>query len=119
MDDYEALDNFGKKLVTEVRDNALFDIRATMSGHMKSERAQRSHQQIEALLDDDGKKLLLEVATHAVDVTLHFFMTMVEANPSILLAWREKNEFVELTKVSDGLAGELYTDEGWIQQFSK
>ena len=40
---------------------------------------------------------------------------MIEGDPELQLIFQG----VDLKEVSDGLSGELYTEDGWIQKFSE
>ncbi|MCY2977121.1 MAG: hypothetical protein NTU79_00415 [Planctomycetota bacterium] len=54
-----------------------------------------------------------------VDSTLHDLLGFFEGAEDFLIAFKdEENNLVDLNKISDGLAGELFTEEGWISRFS-
>ena len=42
-------------------------------------------------------------------------LELVEEHPEVALLFNG----VELRKISDGLSGELYTDDGWVYKYSK
>ena len=50
-----------------------------------------------------------------VDFSLDSMLFMFEGHPDLQLVFQG----VDLKEVSDGLSGELYTEDGWIQKFSK
>jgi hypothetical protein len=55
-----------------------------------------------------------------VDAVLHHLLWTFEQNEHIRIAMDLADEQVEsLNAISDGLPGELYSDEGWIARFSK
>jgi hypothetical protein len=62
-------------------------------------------------------EILRDMAYRMVDLTIHNVLFMFEDSPS----WKISNEqemITSLSELSDGLAGELYTSDGWISKFS-
>lgn len=84
------IDEFGEQLMKEVRDRS---IRYTIA-----------HQ----------KGVSEETIKEIVDITIHSFLNYIsnEENVKFLV---EQEDICEL---SDGLSGELYTSDGWIERFS-
>ncbi|MFN7841229.1 MAG: hypothetical protein ACK5N9_05840 [Pirellula sp.] len=49
--------------------------------------------------------------------TLHDLLSFFEGTEEFLIAFQEnENDLVDLKEISDGLAGELVTEEGWISR---
>jgi hypothetical protein len=61
---------------------------------------------------------LRDVAYRMVDQALHNTLFMFEQNTDWKIS-NEKQGISSLNNLSDGLAGELYTEDGWIHQFSE
>jgi hypothetical protein len=82
----------------------------------------QASKQIEAELakvPESTQKLLEAFATGLVDSTLHDLLSFFEGTEEFLIAFQEnENDLVDLKEISDGLAGELVTEEGWISRFS-
>lgn len=110
----DIMDYFGKTLMEEVRDRTIrvFDLK--IKGNMKDEDSQRLYKRIEKLSNEQFN-LIEEIIPQIVDLSLHNMLCMVEENPSIVVQIENEN----IIEFSDGLAGELYTEDGWIQRFSK
>ena len=53
-----------------------------------------------------------------VDITLHYFLWFIETNEDIDLQLTTDKGLISLNNISDGLAGELYAKDGWMDQFS-
>lgn len=119
MNDQQLLDDFGKLLISKVRDNALDDLLSIVEGRMKSPLAKQMSERINSTMDETGKQALKMFAMNMVDRTLHYLLTLIEENKSICLSFKNDAGEAELVQISDGLAGELYSDEGWISEYSK
>lgn len=112
MDD--KLNYFGKILISDVRDRTIhgFDMRIT--GMMKDEDSQKLYEEIKKM-DNKQIELIKKIIPQIVDLSLHNMLCMIEENTKIKV--QIENECID--KISDGLAGELYSEDGWIQRFSK
>lgn len=114
------LSEFGKILIEEVRDRTISETDAILSGHMKDVTSKDFYKKIESKFDFEQKKLLRNLIFHAVDLTIHNFLFMTEQKDAIKLYFNsESGECIDLNKISDGLCGELYSEDGWIKKFSK
>lgn len=109
-----VLDFFGETLINEVRDRTIEQYDMTTDGRMKDEQSQRLSKEI-AKMDDKDKKIIQKIIPEIVDLALHNMLCMLEDNPEIEVNINDEN----INEVSDGLAGELYTEDGWIQRFTK
>lgn len=90
-----------------------------LKGEIKSEIAQRLHATILAACGGNSEAIL-EFTRRAIDNTIHNFMVMIEQTEALELAVKVYLERkVNLADVSDGLAGELYAKDGWIESFSR
>ena len=120
MNEQKLLEEFGKILMNDVRDWVILINEQTSSGEMGGKGSNIWYEQIETLTDDQ-KGLLLSFAKRSVDYTLHHFLWMLQQheNLKLIIKNEETGEEVNLEKISDGLCGELYTEEGWIERFSQ
>jgi hypothetical protein len=72
-----------------------------------------------AKVPESTRKQIETFATDLVDSTLHNLLSFFEGAEDFMIAFKEdENNLVDLNEISDGLAGELFTDEGWISRFS-
>lgn len=110
----DMLSYFGEMLIHEVRDRTIreFDMRVT--GKMKDENSQRLYGKVQQM--DQGQRLVIEkIIPQIVDLSIHNMLCMIEENANVDI----QVESESISGQSDGLAGELYTEDGWIQRFSK
>jgi hypothetical protein len=101
-----------------VRDEAIDHIERIIDGRMKGRDAVdirlllQKQQQCESLL-----KVLLP---YVVDVTLHTCLSLFEQEDHLrLMARAADGDLVDVAEISDGLAGELYSEDGWIAKYSR
>lgn len=112
----KLLDLFGEKLIQSVRDEAIEQWEMTIEGKMRSEDSQILFK----LIANSGQSdLINELIPQIVDTTLHHLLWTLEQDDLIDISVSEDDKKVSLKELSDGLAGELYTEDGWISRFSK
>jgi len=112
-----ALDKFGQLLMRKVRDEAIIDWKKMIGGSMKGESAEKLRQVLRPLSDDD-RKIVVQLIPGIVDTVLHHLLWTVEQQVDLQLGIKAEEGVESLRDISDGLPGELYTDEGWIARFS-
>jgi hypothetical protein len=113
-----ALDKFGQLLMNKVRDEAITDWKMMIDGRMKGESAEKLREILRPLSDDD-KKIVVQLIPGVVDTVLHHLLWTAEQQVDLQLGIQTAEGVESLRDISDGLPGELYTDEGWIARFSK
>lgn len=119
MKNDKLLEKFGQILMTEVRDEAIEKYEMIVSGRMKSTPAIEFNKKLSAL-SDDQLSLIREVVVNSIDDVIHNFLWMIEQHEDdVELTCSEGASKANMNEVSDGLSGEIYTDDGWIALFSK
>lgn len=109
----DVLEGFGKLLMDRVRDDTISSVDRMLNGTMKGITAQKIQEKIKNF--DKGQKEAVEwLVPQIVDLCLHNMLWMVEQEEEITLLYQG----AELREESDGLSGELYTEDGWIQKYS-
>jgi hypothetical protein len=116
--DREALDQFGATLIREVRDQSIMDWDMLLDNKMKGARAERLRQFL-ASLHSEELHALRRLVPQVVDTTLHYLLLMIEETGLRVSVQMPSGELQDLKEISDGLPGELYSDQGWIARFSK
>lgn len=116
MRDKELLDVFGEILMKSVRDEAIKQWEKTIQGELKSQESQKLHK----LISSSGQsQLFIDLVPKIVDTTLHHLLWAFEQNELIdINVSNEDSKQISIKEISDGLAGELYTEDGWISRFS-
>lgn len=108
------LDEFGKIFVSEVRDNTISVFNRIFDGSMGGETAKKVREWI-ADFDEMEQRRIQDVISSAVDQCLHNMLFMAEQHEDMEFIYHGDN----LVEESDGLAGELYTEDGWIEKYSQ
>ncbi|MBA4057525.1 MAG: hypothetical protein C0490_22610 [Marivirga sp.] len=117
----DELDEFGKEYIHQVRDRVITKYLMTKSGKMKAPEDQFLHKQL-LKLNSDQIKLVDQIVLDVIETQLHHCMSMFEASAAWAIISKDSAENADLdhlAQVSDGLVGELYSSEGWIEKFSK
>jgi hypothetical protein len=113
-----ALDKFGQLLMKRVRDEAVTDWKMMIDGRMKGASAEKVREFL-GRLSEAEKKLFSQLIPGVVDTVLHHLLWTVEQESDLYVGVETDNGIENLREISDGLPGELYSDEGWIARFSK
>ncbi len=114
----DVLDRFGQLLVSEVRDVAVAVALKSLRGQMKDQASKQLEAEL-AKVPESTRKQFETFATDLVDSTLHDLLSFFEGSEDFWIAFKDdEDNLIDLNEVSDGLAGELFTDEGWISRFS-
>lgn len=109
-----ALDNFGEVFISEVRDNTLETFERIFDGSMRGMTAEKMRDKI-SIFNEQEKNVLLWLLSKTADYCMHNMLFMLEEHEELELLYAGEN----IVEESDGLAGELYTEDGWIEKYSK
>jgi hypothetical protein len=115
----EILDESGKLIIGSVRDETIEYISRVLSGQMKDSLSKEIR---EKLTSDSNERIqdIFEGCIGIIDHVLHQFLWISEQESRVQIVFRdEKLSLVPLNSVSDGLSGEMYGLNGWIEKFSK
>lgn len=107
------LNLFGELLMKEVRDTSIQEMDKIIDGKMKGEIAEKIQSELTQL--EGNKEMLKKIIPSIIDRTLDSLLFCIEENPEIELLYNGEN----LVDLSDGLSGELYSDDGWIKKYSR
>lgn len=124
MDEREKLDTFGELLISQVRDRTIEQWEKILTGQLKSKRAVNLYKEAQLKLDNSAFEMVTNLVNQIVDSTLHNFLDLCEQEDKINILFKtsdgeEDTQEIEIKDISDGLAGELYTEDGWILRYSK
>ena len=108
------LESFGEVFIREVRDNTLETFEKMFDGSMRGMTAEKVREKI-SIFDEQEKSVLLWLLSKTVDYCMHNTLFMLEEHEEIELLYAGEN----IVEESDGLSGELYTEDGWIEKYSK
>jgi hypothetical protein len=114
------LERFGKILMERVRDQAILHWEKVLTGEMKDKSSKQLFEEFVQTFTEEQQQRIVDISSQVVDTTLHYLLLAIEEeNRIIVLTQNDEGEVVEIKKISDGLAGELYTEDGWILKYSK
>ena len=109
-----SLEKFGQIFIEEVRDYTIRTYKKIFDGSMKGLTAQEVRERI-STLDEQQKNMVLWLISKVVDDSMHNMLLMLEEHEEIEITY----EKINIVEESDGLTGELYTEDGWIEKYSK
>lgn len=114
----KSLDYFGELLVTNVRDEVILRWDKIIDGSQKGETADRVRQTLRST--KDLSRAIASLIPAIVDGALFQLLSTIETNPGvdIIVSADESGHAVSVCDESDGLAGELYGQRGWIAKYS-
>jgi hypothetical protein len=112
-----ALSAFGRWLVAEVRNSTMTYWRKMLDGEMSGANAQLVQSMLAKMPAADQADLM-PLFQKVIDTTLHYLLASLDEPSDISLhVQTPTGDVVSLRDVSDGLAGELHGNNGWIAQF--
>jgi len=107
-----SLDLFGQAMISSVRDSAYERYLSIKNGELQSIPAKK----IEALINNiNNINDLDEIVLDVIDSVIFRILRMLEENDATLIG--EWGKFDAQTD-SDGLCGEIFGKDGWIEKFS-
>ena len=114
----EHLDKFGAFFVRNLRDKILDCLETLLAGKSKALEVQELQRKL-AQLSEDEKKLVRDLVEDITTDGMHDLLFALQEEADAGGAIRVLVDDKEVAKVSDGLHGELFGDEGWIVRYSK
>ncbi|GKX68783.1 hypothetical protein [Inconstantimicrobium mannanitabidum] len=116
--DKDCLEKYGQILMSDVRDRTIRSMDMILSGRMKGITAKSILENISGF-NAEQVEALKYLISKTVDLSLHNMLCMIEDNDEINVEISTGNLACNIKDISDGLAGELYTEDGWIMKYSK
>lgn len=108
------LDKFGKLIAADLRDAVLNRALDLESGFCGSPAAKELHQKL-SQLSVEQRGVLKKVLTNCIDSGIHdFLFTLQEKGDVRILVGG-----TDVTQLSDGLNGEIFSEDGWFERFSQ
>jgi RPA family protein len=120
MTNEELLQKFGQILISEVRDEAIDKYEMIAAGTMKSAPAIELHNKL-SQFNEDQLSVVRQTVVSSIDDVIHNFLWMLEQHEDdvdLLYSADEDTDKENIRELSDGLSGEIYTEDGWIAKYS-
>lgn len=103
----------------KVRDQTILEWQMILDGRMKGTDAEMVRRTLEDLTSSQ-QDIVRSKITKVVYTALHNLLWGLEQEDGLnICCVEEDGSHVNLSTVSDGLAGELYSEHGWIARFSE
>lgn len=119
MDALEKLESFGKEIIDNLRDASIDEYLVIKSGDMKSVDAQNTFK-IYTSIDKAHHDKIDAIVLNIIDRVLHNALWMFEQSADYTICEKKSIDPDEdIVELSDGLSGELYSEDGWIEKYSK
>ncbi|MGG3283605.1 hypothetical protein [Paenibacillus solani] len=114
----EVLDIFGEFLMEELRDKIIERFEMINAGLLKSPSTQRLIQDYNQF-NKDQREIIQRVLINSIDSGIHDFLFKIQEEQDMNKRIKIKVNDIDIAVESDGLHGELFTEDGWIQKYSK
>ena|SRR5688572_1879795 len=113
----DPLDTFGRFVMVHLRDRGIDHLEGLLSGHWKAPSLKKLQKALLRL--PQGERALVRRAfVAALDSAVHDFLFALQEETdgggAVVARVRGKN----VATLSDGLQGELFTEDGWYARFS-
>lgn len=116
-DKKEALELLGQQIIREIYDGTFDYLDAAISRGMNGNKPDPLHEAYRQL-DEESASTLRRFVSDAVDQMLARFLYFLDEHRIPLPVELPAGQVVDVCGVSDGLAAEPYSKEGWIAKFS-
>ena len=112
----EPLDKFGAFIVEILHDKMLYELEMLLRGGCKAPELQELQSRV-CTFTDAQKHLIQELAERIIG--MHDLLFAIQEQADAAGGVRLLVEGQEIAKLSDGLQGEIFGEDGWIVRFSK
>jgi len=114
----ESLKYLGEFLMMNYRDKALLTLEKAFNGKWKAQSLQ-DFQYVLQNLSSEQKEKLFDGFEHIITGALHDLLFSLQEGDNFKNRIHLMVDGLDAVKISDGLHGEQFTDDGWIAKFSK
>ncbi len=112
------LDKFGEFFIRNLRDKMLDDLEMLLAGSWKAPAVQNLQERLTAM-SDDQRETIREAAEHLITTGMHDFLFALQEDSDTDGSVQVEVDGVDVAQTSDGLHGEIFTENGWIERFSE
>ncbi|NQZ83238.1 MAG: hypothetical protein HRT52_19715 [Colwellia sp.] len=110
-----SINKFGKIISEDLRDSALNRYLDIESGFIGSKKCKLLSVQLDGF-SGDQKRVIRSILTNCIDTGIHDFLSAIEEERDNISIHVDGNN---ISKESDGLNGEIFTENGWFEEFSQ
>ncbi len=113
-----SLDKFGEFIVVNLRDKAIETAEMLLENRSKSPQTKILQDEL-STFNAAQKAIVANTVKASIDAAIHDFLFAIEEQADfendIQIIVNEDN----IVEMSDGLQGELFTQDGWLEKYSK
>lgn len=113
-----VLDEFGQLFIGEVRDESFDFLQRLVAGKMADKRSKKLARELRQLSPDD-MTVVKKIIAEAIDASLARVLNFFDVHGIEVRFKDSKGRKHDVCALSDGLAGELYGETGWLASHSK
>jgi hypothetical protein len=113
-----SLDKFGAFFVQNLRDRMLYKLETLLRGHSKAPDLLKLQSQLSDF-SDEQKQVLHDAVEEVITSGMHDLLFAIQEQSDADGAFKVLADGEEVAKLSDGLHGEIFGEDGWIARFSK
>ncbi|HTR40660.1 MAG TPA: hypothetical protein VMH87_03515 [Pseudomonadales bacterium] len=113
-----SLDKFGALFVRKLRDRMLDDLEKLLRGESKARNDQKFQSQLSSFTGEQ-KQAVRDAVDELIKAGMHDLLFAIQEEADSNGSFKILVDGQEVAKLSDGLHGEIFGDEGWIVRFSK
>jgi len=114
----KPLDKFGKIIIDNLRDKQIDYFKGLLEDKWKAEDLKELQQKLKQF-NQEERKILNELIENILTHSIHDFLFSIQENSDLDKGLEILIDNENVATLSDGLHGEIFGDEGWIQKFSK
>ncbi|MBN7817018.1 DUF6547 family protein [Algoriphagus pacificus] len=112
------LDKFGKLIVEKLRDKQIDWFRGLIQGKWRSQESKELHAKLSKLTQDQ-KQVVADVLEKVLENSMHDFLFAIQESNDLDSGLKVFMDGENVAELSDGLHGEIFTEDGWVQRFSR
>lgn len=113
-----SLDKFGEFFVRNLRDKMLYSLEGLLRGKWKAPSAQKLQKRI-GTLTKSQQKIVRDVVDDLIISGMHGLLFAIQEESDSDGSIRVFVDGDDVGKMSDGLHGEIFCEDGWIARFSE
>ncbi|MBD7966648.1 hypothetical protein [Paenibacillus gallinarum] len=118
MNEREAIDEFGKVLMNDLRDKSIDFFELLVGRKWKSPSLQKLQTDLQSF-NEEQIEIIRRILIRSVDSGIHDFLFKLQDQADFDNEIEITIQGVNIISASDGLHGELFTEDGWYVKFSK
>ncbi len=114
----DTLDKFGRLIVDKLKDKQIDWFKGLIQGKWSSQESKELHAKLSKLTQEE-KQVVADVLEKVLENSMHDFLFAIQESNDLDSGLKVFMDGENVAELSDGLHGEIFTEEGWIERFSR